>query len=383
MESRPTREETEKAAAAWLLKRSDPQWSHADQTELDEWLAASPGHRVSFIRLESIWVDTDRLKSIASGFSKGQIPPRGAIEQSPFFTMKQAETKDRDPETEVFSSPDNAPLPLAGEAPRVTISKEDRPRRGSFAIAASILLATAVVVTIYSIDYAGRGKSYSTSVGGLSTVPTQDGSVVTLNTDSKIEVRFTAQERRIELKKGEAFFEVAKDPSKPFTVYAGNQRVVAVGTKFSVRLNPNAIHVAVTEGKVRLEERPSILDLPRRTQPPENHAGARDGLTAGTVADIAESRISVEQRPIPEIEQTLSWRTGYIVLNGTPLSEAIAEFNRYNTRQLTIGDTSLAMLKVEGNFRSNNLDGFVRLLEEGFEVKAGETGDGRIVLSKK
>ncbi|HEY0799794.1 MAG TPA: FecR domain-containing protein, partial [Steroidobacteraceae bacterium] len=261
---------------------------------------------------------------------------------------------------------------LADQAPRVTDSRDGRPRASSLRLAAGVLLAVAAGVTI-SMGLVGRGSSFSTSVGGLSIIPTQDGSVVTLNTDSKIEVRFTAQERRIELDKGEAFFEVAKDPSKPFVVYAGKQRVVAVGTKFSVRLNSDTVHVAVTEGKVRLESRPSILD---------DRAGASDGLTAGTVADVKNSRISVEQRPIPEIEQALSWRAGYIGLNGTPLADAIAEFNRYNTRQLLIGDLSLATLKVEGNFRSNNLDGFIRLLEQGFEVKTEESEDGRIVLKR-
>jgi transmembrane sensor len=234
----------------------------------------------------------------------------------------------------------------------------------SFAIAAGIVLAIAAGLAIYRFE---PGQRYSTSVGGLSTVPTADGSLIILNTDSQIEVRFTTRERRIELKKGEAFFEVAKDPARPFTVYANRQRVVAVGTKFSVRLDPGTIHVAVTEGTVRLED----------------HAGANDGWVAGTVADIENSHISVKRRPIPEIEQALSWRAGYIVLDGTPLAEAVAEFNRYNTRQLMIGDSSLAALKVEGNFRANNLDGFVRLLEQGFEVEAGEAGEGRIVLSQK
>ncbi len=358
MQSNPTREETEIAAATWVLRRNDPAWSDKDDVELDQWLAASPGHRVSFIRLESTWTDTDRLKSIGAGLPKGQTPPRGAIEQSPFFKIKQTETET------IVAVAEAAPL----------VAQALRTRAGPFVVAAGLLLAVAGGVTI-SMSLAGRGSSFSTSVGGLSIIPTQDGSVVTLNTDSKIEVRFTAQERHIELDKGEAFFEVAKDPAKPFVVYAGKQRVVAVGTKFSVRLNSDTVHVAVTEGKVRLESNPSISILDER-------AGAGDSLVAGTVADVKNSRISVEQRSIPEIEQTLSWRTGYIALNGTPLADAIAEFNRYNTRQLLIGDASLAALKVEGNFRSNNLDGFIRLLEQGFEVNAGESEDGRIVLKR-
>src|SRR5262245_4772154 len=113
--NKSTRDETEEAAATWLLRRSSPQWSERDQAELDQWLAASAGHLVSFMRLESVWTETERLRSIASGLPKGQIPPRGAIERSPFFTIRQAETADKDPLSDDLVNPNEVPLSSALE----------------------------------------------------------------------------------------------------------------------------------------------------------------------------------------------------------------------------------------------------------------------------
>lgn len=378
MESKSMREEAEQAAAAWLLRRSDVRWSEVDQTEFDRWLAAAVSHRVAFIRLEAMWDDADRLRGIAAGLPKGQVPPRGAIEQSPFFTLKQADTESDEPVRATLSE----------HFQRSTVK---RTRRRFFAAAAGALFVVASGAAIYS-GLAGRGTLYSTSVGGLSTIPMQDGSIITLNTNSEVQVRLTSRERRIDLKKGEAFFDVAKDPNRPFAVYIRDRRVVAVGTKFSVRLDSATVRVAVTEGKVRLEERASIFDLTNLTsvekarQPDLAVAGAvvanKDGLIAGTIAEIDKGRIEFTQQPVPKIERALSWRSGYIAFDGTPLAEAIAEFNRYSDRQLQLDDDSLAMLKIEGNFRSNNVEGFVRLLEQGFRIKAAQEG-GRILLSRK
>lgn len=348
MGSKPTREQTEQAAAAWLLKRNDPQWSAVDEDAFEQWLAQAPGNRVSFVRLESIWSDADRLKSIASGLPKG-VPPRGAIEQSPFFTLKQS----------------------VPPFDHVKEKSAESPRRVRFlAIAASVITLVAAGVLLNKSGFFA-GDTYRTAIGGLSTIPAADGSLVTLNTNSKVKIHFTELERRIELTQGEAFFEVAKDPKRPFIVYAGDRRVVAIGTKFSVRRSADDIRVVVTDGKIR-------LDAPSSAQAKEELF-----LAAGAVAEVNHNNVTVKRKSVPEVEQALSWRSGYIMLDGTPLSEAVAEFNRYNIRQLAIGDPSLAVLKMEGNFRANNLDGFVRLLEEGFEIQAGEAPSDRIVLVRK
>jgi len=116
------------------------------------------------------------------------------------------------------------------------------------------------------VTLAPGGTRYSTPVGEIASVPMRDGSKVTLNTDSQIRVTLTDSERRVDLKYGEAFFEVSKDPKRPFVVNAGGKRVIAVGTQFSVRRDANDIQVVVTEGRFASKTRHPLFALEERGQ---------------------------------------------------------------------------------------------------------------------
>jgi transmembrane sensor len=170
--------------------------------------------------------------------------------------------------------------------------------------------------------------------------------------------------------RGEAFFDVAKDPARPFVVYANDKLVIAVGTQFAVRMKPEGLQVIVAEGRVRVDKTTVI----GRAEPLAE-------LVAGNVAIADRSMVRVQVQPIAEVEQALSWRAGHVVLSRTTLDDAVAEFNRYNRRQLVINDPALAEIQVGGNFKADNIDGFVRLLEEGFHIRAEEHGN-RIVLTR-
>jgi transmembrane sensor len=224
----------------------------------------------------------------------------------------------------------------------------------------------AVLAGLCGYRLRGDGNDgYSTPVGGLASLPLLDGSKITLNTNSRVHFALTATERRVELQEGEAFFDVAKDPSRPFVVQAGGKRVVAVGTKFSVRRDGDAIEVVVTDGKVRVESatRPVFL-------------------TPGAIARADESMVSIEHKSVPEAEAHLSWRRGVLMFRDQSLADAVAEFNRYNARKIVITDPAVAALKVEGNFRATNVDAFVRLLESGFAVRASAV-ENQIVLEPR
>jgi len=377
----------EQTAAAWLLRREAIDWSPADQIQLDRWLAQNSSHRVAYIRLQSVWQNTPRLKSVAAGLPQG-VPPPGLIERTPFFSMHRVAAEDS-----------AAPGGLEGFEPLAPIVVRDancspdhtREFRGPgqtgcvlgaarirWPLAAGLLLLAACGGWYF---WPG-GTTYTTQVGGRATVPTKDGSTITLNTATQLRVRLTDTERHVTLNHGEAYFEVARDPKRPFVVSAANKRVIAVGTKFSVRTEDNQVRVSVTEGTVRLEE-----EAQRGGRSPENldHETAKL-LPAGTVAVTSATEpaaVRVRREDVPAVEQQLSWLTGSIVLARTPLPEAIAEFNRYSTRQLVLeSDPALQSTVVGGNFRTNNLDGFLRLLEQGFGVHATQDGE-RIILSRK
>ncbi len=218
-------------------------------------------------------------------------------------------------------------------------------------------------------------------------VPLSDGSKVTLNTDSEIRVAVTQQERKVALDHGEAFFEVVPDPARPFVVTVGEKRVIVLGTKFSVFREGDDIRVVVTEGRVSLSSfEPGIPGS--AGSKPTNGVGGRTGpdtgamvLRAGSIAKTKGASLTI-QSSLKEAEELLSWRSGYVVFHETALADAVAEFNRYNTRKLVIEDPALAGLSISGNFRSTNVDSFVELLEDAFPVTVEQRGK-RINVSRK
>jgi transmembrane sensor len=355
-------QQIEAAAAEWLIRRDSQEWSSSDQVALEEWLNASTLHRVALLRLELAWEDTDRLKALAAGVRSDLPPPPGKWNLTPFFDQSDAD-----------SSLARPPLP-EGEG---ALKKEPYWKSKGFrlAIAASVLFVVAGGLYAYQAGMV-TGDRYTTPVGAVESVSITDGSKVTLNTDSQIRVSLTDTERRVELKHGEAFFEVAHDARRPFIVRVGNKRVIAVGTKFSVRRDGNDdIQVVVTEGKVRIESA-------RGTLGPGDAGTANTFLTPGAIARASDGGVLVERKTLPEAEEQLSWRAGILQFRNQTLADAIAEFNRYNSRKLVIDDPSIAALAIEGNFRSNNVDAFARLLETGYPIRVVEEGDRIILMSK-
>jgi transmembrane sensor len=210
------------------------------------------------------------------------------------------------------------------------------------------------------------GEGYSTPIGGLKDVRLDDGSRITLNTNSRIRVHFSNNERRIDLDRGEAFFEVAHVANRPFVVYAGHDRVRAVGTKFSVRRDSGDVEVVVTEGKVQL----ATLDAPSDTRLPSVTV-----LPAWTVARTDKTAVLTHRESPTEVEASLSWRNGYLVFKDATLEDVARTFNRYNTRKIVITDPRIAGIRIGGNFRSNNLNAFLTLLRDGFPIAVDDEGD--------
>ncbi len=224
-----------------------------------------------------------------------------------------------------------------------------------------------------------------------------DGSVAELNGSSRIEVEFTASERRVRLADGEAHFIVAKNPDRPFFVTAGSVTVRAVGTAFNVRLASAAIEVLVTEGKVQIEH---VSPAAPEVAAVAGTESLRTGVsTVTTLASTTPAPLVAGQRAViersaasaapavaindvgrAEIDEALGWQTTRLIFSNTPLEEVVAGFNHYNRHQLTIGDAKLRGLTLTGVFRADNLEGFTRLLRASIDVKAELRTPGETVL---
>lgn len=352
----------EREAAAWLARRDACGWSGRDQARLDAWLAEATAHRVAWVRLESAWRESGRLKALAAGLPAGTVPERLS---RPAFPPARADAA----ATAAAPGPLDAAALVFAPRPRPA-----KPRLRVAATAAMLVLALGAALALGWRHYAPAVQpvAYVTPVGDIESMPLADGTQATLSSDSRILVALSRRERHVDLQRGEAFFHAAKDPARPFVVAALGHRAVAVGTRFSVRRDADGVRVVVTEGLVRLESDPG----------PDGRRQPTALLPAGSVALATARGVSVQSGTVAQAEQALSWREGFLAFHDTPLADAVAEFNRYNARKILIADPSVAAMRVGGNFRWSNAEAFVRLLEQGFPVRA-ERRDGEIVLRRQ
>ncbi|ESQ91205.1 hypothetical protein ABAC460_06485 [Asticcacaulis sp. AC460] len=310
----------EAQASAWVA-RMYAQPDDAVRAEFLAWHDADARHAGAYLRAEAAWILLDRAQVLTHGSG------------------------------------------LAGRevAAQLKRRKAERTRRYVLggAMAASVAGAAAVGVTLL-----GR-VTLETGHGELRNVPLEDRSMAAVNTDSRIDVAMKDDMRHVDLVKGEAWFQVAKNPDAPFVVTAGDIRVRAVGTAFSVRRHDGGADVLVTEGVV---EAWSIKDPSRRVT-----------LTAGAEAFVpAQDAIQSTHHP-EEVERKLAWRDRQVMLNSTALSEAVAEFNRYNDREIIIADPALRSAELVGGFQVDQPESFVRAVQVALDVPVS-IGEDRIII---
>lgn len=353
------------AAAEWFARR-DVGLDPGQQQALQNWLAADPRHGAALARLDSAW----------SAFGRATRTGRA----------------------------DDLLHELAARAGR-------RRRRRAWA-AAAVLMVALTVVAFWRSPRSDESPRLSPGTATL-LVPAKrtlpDGSVVILKDGAQIAVAFTDALRRVELKQGQALFEVAKDPARPFVVSAGGVEVRAVGTAFSIQLGRKEVEILVTEGTVAVAQEATAGD---RRLPPAGASGppgnatvkpAPPSPTEGKPEAAADVRVNAGNRIVIEIAPTaalppqvlpvaaaaldewLAWRHLRVEFSGTPLAEAVALLNRHTADRpglrLVLDDPALGSMRVSGVFRIDNTDAFVLLLEAGFGVAAERAG-GTVRLHK-
>jgi transmembrane sensor len=367
----------EHAAATWLAKRSAEPFSPQDQQALDAWLKASSAHRVAFLRLDSAWQQADRLKALAAGFDAGQVPARGQWLFSAFDLRESTSAisvgRAGTPGFEIHPHDDLGAAPQLAAPEAAPTGARQYPARSRalnkfVGMAAALLLAVSMGMA-WQWYAAVEQSRYQTSVGQLQDLQLADGSMLTLSSDSQILVTLSRRQRLVELIQGEAIFQVAKDATRPFVVAANGSRVTAVGTRFSVRQSATGVRVVVTEGTVKLQPEPAA----------EQPGQAESLLHAGGVAMLDRYGVAIRSNSVIEVARMLDWQSGHLSFRDTTLASAAIEFNQFNRRKLSMGDDEVAAMRVGGHFRWSNVEAFVRLLEQGFPIRAEYRAD-EIVL---
>lgn len=212
-----------------------------------------------------------------------------------------------------------------------------------------------------------------------------DGSIVELRAGAQVEVRFDATRRRVELLRGEALFRVEPDPARPFVVTAAGVDARAVGTAYSVRLEPKVVAVLVTEGTVRLQDSAtgeSILPAASTGESPVLTAG-QESVVARIAAERAVTAARCDTLSPDEIRRRLAWRVPRFEFDGVELGAAAQAMNRINRIQLALADDRLARLKISGDFAQDDPETFARLAAATFGLTLKQEGTDRLLLGRE
>lgn len=315
----------DQTAAEWVARRYSGRQDAGDAAAFQAWHDADPRHAGAYLRAEAAWVLLDRSQVLTHG--------------------------DGDAE-DILSSPIVA-------AP---VRKRPEPTRRAVLMGT---VAASIAVLFGGAWYLRSRLSFETGRGELRKVPLADRSLAAINTDSRIDVAMNPRRRDVQLVKGEAWFEVAKNPDAPFVVAAGDIRVRAVGTAFSVRRRDGGADVLVTEGVV---ETWSVREPGKTTR-----------LIAGDQAFVADAaKVDTAYEP-DEVTRKLAWRERKIILREESLSDAVEEFNRYNETQIVIADPALGRLKLVGGFDVDRPEDFARSVHAASDAPVSIRAD-RIII---
>ena len=207
-----------------------------------------------------------------------------------------------------------------------------------------------------------RPNQYETAIGEISTIGLPDGSVVTLNTDSAIRIDFTGVQRRLWLVRGEAYFDVAKDPNRVFSINTGEKTIRVIGTKFNVRKSEQTLKISVTEGLVAVQ--PST----RSSTDQIEFSHAETLLPAGSIGAFNGTSEVIAKVTPKEVLSDQQWRKGVFRFDDEPLSKVITEFNRYRQKKITLQSEGLGKLKISGVFKLKDGDSILSALEAALPV---------------
>ncbi len=372
MDSRKVNEQILEEAVDWLIEMSSGDADSPARQRFDAWLRTSPEHLRAYLELLPVWEDGACLP-----------PHRNALVDELIAMGKR-------PDPNVVSHPS---LPRGRESHLRENRTIIRPR---VAVAASILLSVTAAAVWF---YADRG-TYTTATGEQRSLTLEDGSTINLNAHSKVRVRFTHDQRAIELIDGQALFDVTKDAARPFVVESDKTRIRAVGTQFDVNHNKRGTIVTVVEGTVAVLSRTSaeptrasasdgMQNAPAGTSDESLAAAGNTALHAhkGELLVTAGEQVTVYGAAAPHtvranLATATAWTQRRLVFDASTLGEVVEEFNRYNTRRLVVSDPALESFPITAAFSSPDPASLVRFLEAQPGIRITVTSDAIEISSR-
>lgn len=347
----------EQEAAEWLIKLDgDSELSKEERAKFKKWLNRNPLHVKQFQELAEMWSEMNVLTELAVPLARPKARIHGIL-KSWFFPPQLA------------------------------------------TLVATFVIAVTLGTTYFYMAGSPQRTNglYVTNIGHQNSTRLSDGSLIQLNTNTRVRVEYNQGFRDVYLLQGEAHFTVAKNKDMPFRVFAGAGRIHAIGTAFSVYLKENEVDVTVSEGRVALS---SIAS--QNTQPVEadgsNGDVAKDSsvrslgmLRAGQAVTISSqldekaNRIEVldNLRSIGnmDIVKRLSWTQGVLVFSGESLEEVVKEISRYTTVSIEFSDPELKTIRIGGRFPVGETEAMFTSLEANFGFKVTRLDNNHVLVS--
>ena len=265
-------------------------------------------------------------------------------------------------------------------------------------LTAAVVLLVFGAITIAALSV-WPDMTYVTGIGEQRIVLLDDGTRISLNSDSRLSVNYDDKKRHVLLKRGEALFEVAKQPDWPFVVNAGGQQITALGTSFVVRTDADRTAITLVEGRVAVSS-PELREtgatstvqstessgspaVPRENGPEKPYAAtaASSTMTLSPGQRLTLARAAAPRLDTPAIEAVTAWRRGEVALDDTPLAEAVAEMNRYDKTRIVIASPDIESLIVSGLYHTGDNEGFARSVAAMYQLEMTER-DGHIRLER-
>lgn len=343
-------------ASLWIL-RLEEGLTEAERTELESWLKADPAHAQALLRMAELWDAFDALAELS--------------EIVPLHQRNRTRTK----QLALRLAAATGCIAVLAASLYLALSRDAGPADR----VADEARANAPTSALASAEGIVR-RHYETAVGKQLATTLPDGSAITLNTDTALDVVYAAHERLVVLVRGEALFNVAHDAARPFRVRAGSRLVQAVGTVFNVwRPSDDVVEVTVSQGRVKVLERH-----------PENEAGAAGTvrppreltLSAGELAVLDEVSTQVRHLEAAQIEARQAWQHGMLIYQGETLDTVLADVSRYTTVRFVVADASIRSKRVGGIFHAGDIEGFLLALRESFGIETRREGDVIVLKSR-
>ena len=341
----PDRAALDGEAAAWVARFDAGEVSAKDQAEFQAWLNRSALHREAIAEFGSFWSEFDKLGQLTASIGAGRV-----IETQVKPSFRGARYW--------FAACAAAVIVMVAAGGVIWQAIPDRP---------SVQQAQVPLPPVR--------QSYATAIGAQKRFTLADGSVVTLNTNSRIYVVLLGDRRDVHLVRGEAYFDVVHDKARPFTVYANRYVVRDIGTAFAVHLlEKDLVNVRVTKGSVEIA---AAMPGGRGS----NGAKSLGVLVAGRDVVFGQKIERSEAVPVAELDRKLAWRQGQLIYSGQPLADVLADISRYSDIKIELADPALRNLSVGGAFSVQQTDAIFAALENNFGVRAEWIGARHVRLT--